>query len=524
MKPATPLLVAALNQAIVGTLTTLCDFDLYTITDFAGNVYRYTTADFDINCGAGTNASPGLPQPSGLYPSEGVRIDQDSTKAVGHWKTGLDNDQWTVVFMPRAYDEVTGTPFPDKIGSVPFIQALQSGAWDAADVQVDRAYFSTLPTWPMTPGGAVPLGTITIFAGIVGQVNTSDVTAVVVVNDYRVLTTYNMPRHYFQAGCRHMLFDSGCNANGNIPRGSYGQGGIVAAGSTAGSIVAAAGSRTNILPYSNNFSTFDNLTNCTVTGGQSGSPDGLNDAWLWQRSQTTAYIGNDTTYAGNGGPYTFSIYAKPGTGNYLGIYFSNQSGDPDAVRYTFNVATGVVSLSDPDAGITASAAITGPDTEGYYRCAVTATFPGNVTQLRPYFSCLSTNTTADGTDSSLTTTGYVFGAQLEPGAVATPLINTTGASKTINGLPAPTGSGTYSLGTLQFTSGLNNNFWANIVQWDGQSTLSLLQPLPYVPQPGDQFVAYPGCDKTKATCLLFSNGPQFGGEEYIPTPETMVAG
>lgn len=330
MKPASPALVTLINEVIAGTAA-MYDFDLYTVTDFAGNVYRFTTADFDINCGSGTNFG-GLSQPSGKYPSGGVRIDQKASKTQAHWKVGLDADQWVVVLMPRPFDLVTGAANPDTIGSLPFLQALNAGAWDAADVQVDRAYFSSLPTWPMSPGGAVPVGTITIFAGLVGEVDT-DTTATVVINDYRSLTSFSMPRRYFQGMCRHMLFDAGCNANGNMNRSSFAVSGAAGAGSTQSTIVAS----------------------------------------------------------------------------------------------------------------------------------------GNLT-------------------------------------------------------PPSGSSGTFTLGTLQFTSGLNANFWAFIVQWDDGRTLSLLEPLPFAVSPGDTFVAYPGCDKTAASCADFNNTPQFGGEPYIPVPETLANG
>jgi hypothetical protein len=330
MKPAVPALVSLINTVIAGTAA-MCDWDLYTVTDFAGNVYRYTTADFPINCGSGTNAG-GLPQPSGVYSPVGVRVDQRSSKTQAHWKVGLDADQWTVVMMPRPFDLVTGATFPDMIGSVPFLQALQAGAWDAADVQVDRAYFSSVPTWPMPAGGAVPVGTITIFAGLVAEVDTTDAVAVVTINDYRSLTSFSMPRHYFQGMCRHQLFDVGCNANGNM------------------------------------------------------------------------------------NPATFAVSCTAGAGS---------------------------------------------------------------------------------TQSSIVIPGIT---------------------------PPANSSGTFSLGKLQFTSGLNENFWGFIKQWDGVSTLSLIVPMPFSVAPGDTFVAYPGCDKTEATCTAFNNFPQFGGEPLIPVPETMASG
>jgi uncharacterized phage protein (TIGR02218 family) len=330
MKPATPALINLINGAIAGTAPPPVDFDLYTVTDFAGNVYRYTTADFDINCGTGTNYG-GLPQPSGLYSSSGVRVDQMDNKTQAHWKTGLDADQWVVVMMPRLTDLATGALYPDKVGSLPFLQALQAGAWDAADVQVDRAYFATLPTWPMPPGGAIPLGTITIFAGMVAEVDVAGPAAVLTINDYRALASFNIPRNYYEGACRHMLFDAGCNFNGNVSRAAF-------------------------------------AVNATVGAGS------------------------------------------------------------------------------------AQAQILAP------------------------------------------------------------------------GIATPGGSKTYTLGTLQMTSGLNENFWAFIVKWDGEATLSLLVPLPFAVAPGDTFTAYPGCDKTETSCSAFNNLLQFGGEPAIPVPETASSG
>ena len=53
----------------------------------------------------------------------------------------------------------------------------------------------------------------------------------------------------------------------------------------------------------------------------------------------------------------------------------------------------------------------------------------------------------------------------------------------------------------------------------GVITLSL--PLLAAPGVGDTFNAYPGCDKQQATCTnKFSNKVNFGGQPYIPLPET----
>ena len=225
MSDISPALQQLFNNIVSGANKTWCDFDLYTITLAGGGVLYYTTADFDISANGN------------LYSAGGVRIDQDpnkGTKTQAHWKLGLDTDTWVVIFMPRPVDPVSGAAFPDQIGNVPWIQAASGGALDSADFQVDRAYFSAMPTWPMPPGGQVPLGTKTIFAGIVAEVDTSDLVVVVTVNDYRSLLALSMPIHNYQAQCRHTLFDVGCT----LSRSTYAVNGTAGAGSSQSTIVA----------------------------------------------------------------------------------------------------------------------------------------------------------------------------------------------------------------------------------------------------------------------------------------------
>jgi hypothetical protein len=229
LTPNSGSLFVLFNQIVSGQNLTWCDFDLYTIKLFNGGVLRFTTADFDINVN-GT-----------VYSSQGVRVDQGQNKSQAHWKIGFDVDTWTVVLMPRPIDIATGTVFPDVIGVVPWIQAAHSGYLDAADFQVDRAFFSAMPTWPMTPGGAVPTGVRTIFAGKVQAVDCTDLIVVITANDYRDLLSIQMPLHFYSAQCRHTLFDPGCNADGNMTIGRFSQAGTAGAGSTQFAIIPAGG-------------------------------------------------------------------------------------------------------------------------------------------------------------------------------------------------------------------------------------------------------------------------------------------
>lgn len=213
------------NSIVENPGVSWADYDLYTITLFNGVVLRFTTADFDILY----NGS--------LYSSGGVRVDQKSNKVVAHWKVGLDVDTWVVVLMPRPVDPITGVTFPDTIGDMPFIQAAHSGWLSNADFQVDRCYFSPIPTWPMPPTGAVALGARTIFAGTVDEVDCTDLVVILNCNDYRNLLTISMPRNFYQAQCSHTLFDVGCNADGTMVRSSFAVNGSAKAGSTQGQIV-----------------------------------------------------------------------------------------------------------------------------------------------------------------------------------------------------------------------------------------------------------------------------------------------
>ena len=321
-----PALIALFNS-VVETGAPFYVARLYTISLFGGGQIRFTDADFDI-LGNSTSALVN----GYKYPSGGIRVDQKQSKTQAHLKIGTDTDTWTLVLMPRPFDLVTGTAYPDMIGSVPWLQAAQGGALDAADFQADEAYFSALPTWPMPPGGALPVGCKTAFAGTVAEVDTTNSVAVLTVNDYRFLFTIQMPLHFYEAQCRHTLFDLGCNSAGNMNAADFAINGTAAAGSTLATIIG-------------------------------------------------------------------------------------------------------------------------------------------------------------------------------------------------SGLPVPGGSGTYTRGRIVFTGGLNATFQRTISNWDGNQTLSLLNPFPFNIAPGDPFTVYPGCDYLYTTCQKFQPATaqdSYGGQPWIPAPEAVA--
>lgn len=83
-------------------------------------------------------------------------------------------------------------------------------------------------------------------------------------------------------------------------------------------------------------------------------------------------------------------------------------------------------------------------------------------------------------------------------------------------------AGTFQLGTILFTSGLNSGLTRAIkFDWGGSGQFTLMSPLPNIPNNGDTVTAYWGCDKTLTTCVsTFNNINNFRGFPFLP-PETV---
>jgi uncharacterized phage protein (TIGR02218 family) len=84
----------------------------------------------------------------------------------------------------------------------------------------------------------------------------------------------------------------------------------------------------------------------------------------------------------------------------------------------------------------------------------------------------------------------------------------------------------FDLGVITFTSGANSGFSANVSSFKNASGAIVTNyPFPRAPAVGDAFSIYPGCDLQQATCSgKFANLAHFGGQPYIPVPETILDG
>jgi uncharacterized phage protein (TIGR02218 family) len=114
----------------------------------------------------------------------------------------------------------------DTLGGVPFLQALQQGAFDGAIIQREKAFFSS---WATTNGALVPIGTAIMFKGRVSSIDQIGRTsAQITVAADTVFLNIDMPRRLWSPQCTHVLYDTGCA----LARGTFSAAGAVGAGAT----------------------------------------------------------------------------------------------------------------------------------------------------------------------------------------------------------------------------------------------------------------------------------------------------
>jgi hypothetical protein len=125
------------------------------------------------------------------------------------------------------------------------------------------------------------------------------------------------------------------------------------------------------------------------------------------------------------GLFTYSIYAKAGTQNFIQLMLGTDS----SVFANFNISTGAVTAS---AGCVASVVSAG---NGWYRCSMAYS-----TAIADNLFLLALDNGTDGRFSPTSSTGtfFLFGAQFETGDIATAYIATTTAAVSVgpvSGLP-----------------------------------------------------------------------------------------
>jgi len=84
-------------------------------------------------------------------------------------------------------------------------------------------------------------------------------------------------------------------------------------------------------------------------------------------------------------------------------------------------------------------------------------------------------------------------------------------------------NGWFDQGVIRFVNGGNAGVARTVRRHSADGAVTLILGLPAVPQPGDQFLIYPGCPRTLDACTnKFGNRGRYRGMPFIPVAETSI--
>jgi uncharacterized phage protein (TIGR02218 family) len=175
--------------------------DLYTITLISGTVLRLATSDYDV-----TVVSSGQ-----LYTSAGPYLQRSNIKQ----SLGASVDDMTITAYANLAHLVDG---------VPFLQAIRQGAFDGANLVIDRAFMPNM--------GDTSVGVVRRFGGRFGQIDADRTSAQITIKSHSELLSIQMPRLLYSPGCILTLYSPPCG----VVRANYTFTGTVGVGSTLSAV------------------------------------------------------------------------------------------------------------------------------------------------------------------------------------------------------------------------------------------------------------------------------------------------
>ncbi|MCW2317594.1 putative phage protein (TIGR02218 family) [Rhodoblastus acidophilus] len=233
MKSAPAALISTLNALRPTSDAPLLTAECFTLWLATGTILTYTDLDAPVSLNGFT------------YLANSVLISGLKYRA----SCGVNVDSQQVTLFARA---------TDTIGGVPFLQAMQQGLLDGAEIQREKVFFSDWNT---------AIGSVILFKGRVAQIDwIGRSSAQLTVASDLVLLDVDMPRNVYQADCQHVLFDAQCG----LASGTYSSVGAVESGSTANAIVwsaATAAHQQGTIAFTSGANTGANMTIKTARDG-----------------------------------------------------------------------------------------------------------------------------------------------------------------------------------------------------------------------------------------------------------------